>query len=254
MKTDKFIDRPQLYIFTISHYCEKASWALSHLGIEVDTHVLAPGTHLQVAKSMGLKRGSVPFMKVGDSVIQGSDKIITWADANAPSSIRLGSETPTTLELERRLDEKLGVHLRRWFYSEAIPECPQLVKPIFMFNISTWEKLKLSVKWPTIRKLMVQRMDLGYDQGVESLAIVKEELDWLDSIIQGKDSFLVDDEFSRADITAASLLAPLVAPDTYHCSKLMTLPPRAFKESLSMRGRPFWHWVQRQYQRYRVPQ
>ena len=252
MKLDKSLSRPQLYIFTISHYCEKASWALDYLGVEHDVRVLAPGTHLQVAQSLGLKRGSVPFLTVDDTVIQGSDEIITWADEKTSSGLNLSSDNASVLEVEQRLDDKLGVHIRRWFYSEAIPECPTLVKPIFMHDISTWERFKLSVKWPTIRKLMIQRMDLGYDQGLESLAIVKEELDWLETLIESENSFLVGDQFSRADIAAASLLAPLVAPKEYRCSSLMTLPPRALQESLPMRERVFWPWVLQQYENFRA--
>ncbi len=243
--------RPSLYIFTISHYCEKARWALEHLGFDPQICTLAPGSHLQTAKSLGLQRGSVPFLTIESTTIQGSDSIIDWADQQPVSDGRLGSQNNDVMEVEKRLDEKLGVHIRRWFYSEAILECPELVKPIFMHDISVLEKFKLSVKWPIIRKLMIQRMDLGYQQGLESLEIVLQEITWLESLIGDENSYLVGDQFSRADIAAASLLAPLVGPTEYACTDLMTLPPRAFKESKTMADRLFWQWVLKQYQRHR---
>ena len=112
--------RPMLYIFTISHYCEKARWALDYLGIDVDVQILAPGTHIEIANKLGLKRGSVPFLRVGEIVIQGSDAIIHWAEQENKSNATLGSLNPEVIAVEKRLDDKLGVHIRRWFYSEAI--------------------------------------------------------------------------------------------------------------------------------------
>jgi len=243
--------RPILYIFTISHYCEKARWALDYLGLDVDVRVMAPGTHLQEAQKLGLKRGSVPFLKAGDTVIQGSDAIISWAELQTNLPRALGSSNENVISVEQRLDEKLGIHIRRWFYSEAIIECPELVKPIFMHDISAWEKLKLTIKWPVIRKIMTERMDLGHEQGLESLEIVRQEIDWLESLISDKSAYLVGDTFTRADIAAASLLAPLVTPTEYACSKLMVPPPRTQHDSASMVDRPFWLWVQDKYQNYR---
>ncbi|GAA6137928.1 hypothetical protein NBRC116583_16750 [Arenicella sp. 4NH20-0111] len=245
------MSKPVLYIFTISHYCEKARWALTHLGIDAEVRILAPGTHLQVAQGLGLKRGSVPFLQDGDRVIQGSDEIISWAEKQAKGEQSLGSHNQDVLAIEKRLDDKLGVHIRRWFYSEAIIECPHTVKPIFMEGLSIWEKVKLTIKWPVICKLMIKRMDLGYQQGLESLAIVEEEITWLESLIDHEDSFLVGDSLTRADIAAASLLAPLVGPMEYSCSKLMTLPPRAIEQSVGMDERVFWRWVNQVYHTHR---
>jgi glutathione S-transferase len=240
-----------LYIFTISHYCEKARWALDYLGIDVDVQILAPGTHIEIANKLGLKRGSVPFLRVGEIVIQGSDAIIHWAEQENKSNAKLGSLNPEVIAVEKRLDDKLGVHIRRWFYSEAILEAPALVKPIFMHGISAWEKLKLTLKWPIICRLMTQGMDLGHQQGLESLEIIKQEIEWLESLIGDRNSYLVGNTFSRSDITAASLLAPLVTPSEYSCSKLMSLPPRAKQESEEMVDRLFWNWVEAKYKTHR---
>ena len=244
--------RPILYIFTISHYCEKARWALDYLGIDAELRILAPGTHIKVAKSLGLKRGSVPFLQLGDTTLQGSDAIITWAEKNQKHHKSLGSQNSKVMAFEKRLDDKLGVHVRRWFYSEAILEHPHLVKPVFMHGISAWEKIKLSIKWPLIGKLMVRGMDLGFEQGGESLSIVHDEIAWIETHLADGNRYLVDNTFSRADIAAASLLAPLVAPKEYSCSSLMVLPPRAEQQSEPMKDRPFWHWVEMLYQNHRA--
>jgi len=209
-----------LYIFTISHYCEKARWALEYLGFDVDIQTLAPGTHVKVAQELGLKRSSVPILKTSNAIVQGSDEIIDWAE--------------------------------EYNTSEKNLETPELVKPIFMHNLSAWEQVKLTIKWPVIRKLMTKRMDLGHDQGNESLDVVRQEMDWLESQISDKASYLVGDNFSRADIAAASLLAPLVAPPEYGCSVLMRHPPRINQARSTMMNSPLYQWVEEKYRNHRL--
>ena len=242
---------PTLYVFTISHYCEKARWALDYLGLNYQQVVIAPGTHVKIAKKLGLKRGSVPYLNTGDEVIQGSGKIIDWAQQQSTNLKSLSSDNTQVLEIEKRLDEKLGVHIRRWFYSEAIIETPERVKPIFMHQLPLLEKLKLNLTWPVIRNLMKKRMDLGFDQGIESMNIVKNEIDWIETMISDSSSYLVGNQLTRADITAASLLAPLVRPQQYYCSKLMDFPPRVKQESTLLEKRLFWSWTNEKFAKFR---
>ena len=244
--------RPTLYIFTISHYCEKARWALDYLEFDADVQTLAPGSHIKVAKKLGLKRGSVPFLKAGDQLVQGSEAIIDWAEEQTTSGKTLGSSNKEVIDVELRLDKELGVHIRRWFYSEAILETPELVKPIFTHKLSAWEKLKLSIKWPAIQKIMTSRMDLGYDQGIESLEVVRQEMKWLEGLIDGKSPYLVGDSFTRADLAAASLLAPLVIPKEYSYSTLLRHPPRAKQARSTMMSGPVCQWVAEKYRHHRL--
>ena len=69
---------PVFYVFNISHYCEKARWALDHFGIEHEARHVMPGAHRLIAKKLGAKRGSVPFLTS------------SCADANHPFDERGG--------------------------------------------------------------------------------------------------------------------------------------------------------------------
>ena len=243
--------KPILYVFTISHFCEKARWALDFLSIDYQLSVVAPGTHLQIANKLGLKRGSTPFLQTANGVIQGSDAIIDWAESQSTSLTLSDAQNQQTIsEIESRLDEKLGVHIRRWFYSEAIIEQPNLVKPIFLRDISVWEKLKFSIKWPVIKKLMIKRMDLGREQGSESFEIVKQELAWLDQLIKNS-NFLNGEKLSRADITAAALLAPAIHPPNHPTSQYINLPPRVKEQTKELAQTAVWPWVEEIYTNYR---
>ena len=68
--------KPTLYIFTISHYCEKARWALEYLGIKYNLIHLGAGLHMQLGQQLGLEQRSLPILKTDNGVIQGSSEII----------------------------------------------------------------------------------------------------------------------------------------------------------------------------------
>ncbi|RBP49149.1 glutathione S-transferase family protein [Arenicella xantha] len=241
-----------LYIFSISHYCEKARWAMDYLGLDYDVQPLMPGKHSVVAKSLGLARGSMPFLRLPEQVIQGSDKIVDWADSVTSSGRSLQSDAQLACDIEQRLDDLVGVHVRRHYYSEALVEHPSIVLPVFLRGLSWLDKIKLRMAWPMICKRMIKLMDLGSKQGQESLEIVQRELDWLDGLLSDGRQFLAGgSELSRADITAASLLAPYVLPPEHSQSMYVKLPPRLAQTADQWRSRPIMQKVLSFYAQFR---
>ena len=75
--------KPRLVTFGISHYCEKARWALDWHGIDYEEISWAPGVHQILAKRCGAESSILPILLHGNGVTQGSDNIIDWADQNA---------------------------------------------------------------------------------------------------------------------------------------------------------------------------
>ena len=222
--------KPTLYVFAISHYCEKARWALDYRGIDYELRSLAPGEHGQIARRLGAGKSSVPYLAIGEKVIQGSGDIINWAEAlPAANGPRLTPEhdISAALNIEQRVDEIAGVHVRRFFYSEALVEQPSTVRSFFMRDLPWTKKIMIAVAWGKIRSLMIERMDLGRSQGSESQDILSQELDWLDELLADGREHLVGERFSRADLAVASLLSPLVVPAEHPTYAGIQIPPRA---------------------------
>ena len=213
---DSRLSPPVLYVFAISHYCEKARWALDFLGLEYELRHLPPGPHVQATKHLGAPGSSLPLLVSEDHVVHGSGAIIDWAEsAKADPSKSLSPNRNLEGEcrsLEQRLDDVAGVHVRRYYYSEAIVDHPDSVRPIFTRDLAPSERQSVDENWGLVRQLMMGAMDLGPEQGQESRRIVEDELDWFDGLLADDRRFLLGDRFSRADITAASLLAPLALP------------------------------------------
>jgi glutathione S-transferase len=244
---------PTLHVFAISHYCEKARFALDHLGVDFTLKHLPPGPHAQIAKKLGAPGSSLPILVAGGEVVQGSAEIITWAEGvtSRSRSLTPAHARQECLDLEKRLDEVLGVHTRRAFYSEALIEHPETVLPIFARDLSGPEQTMTTDAWPGICQLMIGMMDLGPDQAKESTRIVDRELLWLDDLLADGRSFLVGGEFSRADIAAASLLAPLVAPPEHPTAAAIEIPPGLSETIAGWHDRPSMHWIREIYRQYR---
>lgn len=246
----------KLYVFTISHFCEKARWALDHYGVDYQLISLAPGSHSMQAKKMGLSSSTLPILQLGEQVIQGSSEIIDWASANneEPSlSLEVDDDLKDQAsEFEERLDSKVGVHTRRMFYSEALVESPKIVKPVFKKDLGVIDKLMLDLAWPKIRNVMIKRMDLGYQQGLQSEAILDEQMAWLDGLLADGRDYLVGDQLSRVDITAASLLGRTAKAKEYPGSDTFQTPPRMDAKVVEWRASgPTLDWVARLYETHR---
>lgn len=246
--------KPVLYVFAISHYCEKARWVLDYVGIEYELRHVAPGEHAQIAGKLGAPHSSVPFLSLGDTLIQDSANIISWAESQAgkePGRLSPGAEPELCAEIEKRIDAVAGVHIRRYYYSEALVEYPETVRPVFTRDLRFPKNVLIRLAWPKIRKIMISRMDLGESQGAESESIVAKELDWIDGLLADGREYLVGEHFSRADIAVASLLSPLALPPEHPVYHNLRHPPRLKQQIEEWRDRRSLEWTRRMYAQHR---
>ena len=107
-----------LYQFPISHFCEKARWALAYKNLDYETRNLLPGFHVFTTKKLAA-RTSVPILVHDEIIIQDSSQIISYLDATfsqsplTPLSDDLKKEA---LAWERFVDSEVGPNMTRCFY------------------------------------------------------------------------------------------------------------------------------------------
>ena len=247
------ISKPALYIFSISHFCEKARWTLDHYGIDYEIKHLPPGIHMQVAKKLGAPGTSLPILINNGELIQGSDNIFDWAESNSKNDATCltPDNMDACIEIENRLDSTAGVHVRRYYYSESLVEYPKSVRNFYMRDFSFPTKALFYVMWGVIQKRMIEFMDLGPNQRLESRDIVLTELDWLDQLLSDGRPYLLGDRFSRADVTAASLLSPITIPKEHPVYEKKNLPPLMLEDIEAWKDRPSINWVRNIYSKHR---
>jgi glutathione S-transferase len=165
---------------------------------------------------------------------------------------RLSGADPLQVRaIEQRLDTIAGVHVRRYYYSDALLTDPASVRPIFSRDLPLLQQWAVTLGWSQIVPRMISGMDLGPAQGIESREILLRELDWLDSLLADGRPYLTGSAFTRADLTAASLLAPLVNPAQHPCYATLAIPAAVAETIKAWQSRPILRWVTDIYARHR---
>jgi glutathione S-transferase len=246
--------RPKLIVFDLSHFCEKARWALDWHGIAYSEISWAPGLHRVLLKRYRANDSTLPVLLDDETIVQGSSAIIDWAESRGQATARSLSPQKKDLAeaqaIERRADEVIGVHVRRLAYAELLPNYPHVAKRELFPPTSGWQGRIGRMMWPAIRRIMMRAYDIRPGAASESRSRLESELDWIDSKLSDRRSYLVGDRFSRVDVTVASLLAPFARPkERYHEST----PDAIAADVARWSDRPVMRWVSTQYRDHRLP-
>ena len=239
----------ELYQFPISHYCEKARWALEYKGLDYRLHNLVPGAHQKVIGRFA-SRSSVPLLLAGDRSAHGSAKIITLLDELVPEKPLTpadASQRGEALAWEQWLDSQVGVDVRLVCYHTLLNH-RDIVSHYFRQGGPWWGGLFLRFGFGKLRRLMRERMGIDDVACESALVRLDEALDRLEAAY-GEREYLVGRRFTRADLAAASLFAPLFRPDGYGLDWGGPFPePLA---STAARFAPRLQWAQRLYRERR---
>ena len=107
--------KPILYQFPISHYCEKARWALEHRNIDYEIKNLIPGPHITTLKKIA-PQSHTPVLQCEGNTIQGSEKIIDYLEArhkHPPLTPTNAEAASMAHEWSRFADRNIGVPQRK---------------------------------------------------------------------------------------------------------------------------------------------
>lgn len=213
-----------LYQFPLSHFCEKVRWALDYKGLSYTSKNLLPGLHVKEIGKIA-PGSSVPVLDHNGRIIQGAGQIISYLDEYFPDKkltpVNPG-ERQATQEWERYLDAEVGVHLRRYMY-HVLLQHPRLVIGFFASGGPLWAKPFLWLVYPKLAKRMRRHMDINEGTAAQSKKRVNAALTRIHETL-GEQRYLVGGRFSRADLTACALLAPLFMPPQYGLRWPASLP------------------------------
>ena len=238
-----------LYQFPISHYCEKVRWALDYKGLEYRTKNLLPGLHVKVTTKMA-RKSHVPVLDHDGVIIQNSSKILTYLDDTFPEKKLTPinpQEAQAALEWERYLDEEVGVHLRRYCYHTLL-NYPDITIPLLTQDSPWWSKPLFRIIYPKVVKTMRKHMKIDAAGAAESRQRVDAALTRMHDAVQQK-GFLVGGSFSRADLTAAALLAPIFMPAKYGLQWPAQLPEPLQSDRVAWQDK--LTWAEQMYERFR---
>jgi glutathione S-transferase len=207
----------RLVTIPISHYCEKARWALERAGAPYREERHVQGIHRLAARQAGGGR-TVPVLVTPDGAIGESQDILEWVDARSPSEQRLFPEQAADRgEVERvcrRLDEELGPPARRLIYVHMFSQR----KLALRFNnqgVPAWEDRMIRGGWPIIRRFISRQLDIRPGIERDDEAAVWREFDYVAELLADGRPHLCGERFGAADLTFAAMSAAVILPPQY---------------------------------------
>jgi glutathione S-transferase len=206
---------PRLITIPISHYCEKARWALERAQIPYREEAHLQAIHWAHVWRAGRGR-TAPVLVTDAVVLTESADILHWVDAH--SDLRLYPDGAAALEAH--FDAELGPHGRRWMY-HRIFERSDLVREYGVTGVPRWEKAALPPFLPFVRRLINRYLDVDDTTAAESRQRVRAVFDEVGERVSDGRRYLVGDHFTAADLTFAALAAAVLIPARYG----VPLPP-----------------------------
>jgi glutathione S-transferase len=203
---------PTLWHLKVSHYNEKARWALDYKRLPHVRRAVIPGRHAAIAEGLGGGR-TFPVLELDGTVLGDSTLIIQVLERRFPEP-PLYPDDPAdrrrALEIEDFFDEELGPYLRLLVVQHMLPD-PGLLLGAFASDLTTVRRWTARAMYPLMRRKIVA--DFGIDgSGVEvAWGKCRRACERFAAELQ-PNGYLVGDGFTVADLTVAALFSPVVAP------------------------------------------
>ncbi len=204
-----------LITIPISHFCEKARWALDRAGLPYTERAHVQVFHYLPAMWAAGSR-TVPVLIHDDGVLGQSADILRWIDGQLPEERRLipagwGAEI-TALEAE--LGEGLGVDGRLWMYQHLLPR-PDLARRYGVTGVPGWQRASMGLAYPVVSRFIRHYLAVTPQAADAALGRVERVFDDIALRLSDGRRYLLADRFTAADLTFAALAAAVLLPEGY---------------------------------------
>ena len=231
----------RLITIPISHYCEKARWALERSGVAYVEEPHLQGIHLAASRLAG-GTGTTPVLVTTDAgVLSESADILAYADARAPEDRRVYPAEPTERDavraLERDFDDDLGPQGRLWMYHHVLPR-RDLARTYATPGVPDWQRRLLPPLYPLVSRFISRRLGVTASAAAEADRRVSATFDRVAERLSDGRPYLCGERFTAADLTFSALAGAVVMPTQWSIPlpSPEELPPaagdrvRAFRE------------------------
>ena len=241
-----------LYTFAMSHYSEKIRWTLDNTRIPYREVCLTPAFHMSTALRLGRRaKTTLPVLKVpSGAAIQDSARILDWLEKN-PALPLIPSELRIDVRAVEERFNAIGKDVARFLYQASFGSGDEHILKLWTDHASPLQAGVIRRFYPVIRWAFKRKLNINKRSAGRAQIRIGQEIDWLERQLSSGGDYLVGQRFTVADITAASLLAPLACPKEHP-----VYGDLAFKTAMSQaiapwRDRSALTWVRKMYEQHR---
>jgi glutathione S-transferase len=208
-------DVPILWHLKVSHYNEKARWALDYKSIPHLRRAADPGGHRAIARRL-TGSPTFPVLELNGAAIGDSTQIIAALEQRYPEPPLYpagASERSRALALEDFFDEEFGPHVRILVASRMLLSAKLFLDGFFP-DLPRRRRAAARALPPLLRRRAYA--GFGIDDATVTLAWKKMRAgaERFRAELQPS-GYLVGNGFTVSDLTVAALVAPAVAPEQF---------------------------------------
>ena len=242
----------RLLTIPISHFCEKARWALERAGLAYREERHVQGVNRVVSKRAG-GHGTLPVLVCEIGVLAQSEAILRYADQHLAEPQRLfpdGDDEITALC--RELDAGLGPDGRRLMYAHMLPRKDFMLE----FNdvgVPRWEDVMMRRLWPVVARWGARELEVRDDTLEQDRPRVLSAFDAIAARLEDGRPYLFGERFTAADLTFAALAAAVLAPPEYGTPlpQRDVLPEPVARDVAAFRAHPAGAFALRMFREHR---
>lgn len=205
-----------LYTFAMSHYSEKVRWTLDVSQLPYREVCLSPGFHILPALRMGGRgQTTLPILRSPVQSMQDSPRILAWLSRHHGPLQVMPLAHEADLQAAMRRFDAIGKDVARLLYHHAFGHSDAQIIKLWTDHASPWQARFIRLAYPVMRWVFRRKLHIHAQRVAQARHRIEAQLDWLEAQLSANQRFLVADTFTVADITAASLLAPLACPEQH---------------------------------------
>jgi glutathione S-transferase len=247
------VQPPTLWHIEVSHYNEKARWALDYKGIAHVRKAPMPGLH--GAYALVLTRGAqrrLPVLQLEGRTIGDSTRIIEALEAYRPDPPLYPSdpaERARALELEDHFDEELAPSVRLFVWQHTLDDAREVAGALYT-NPSDRRRAALMRRiGPLMRPAVRRDYRVNEHNARRAVEAMRAAIDRIEQELQPS-GYLAGDRFGVADLTAAALFTPVICPPERPYAPALSAPALVeLREELE--ARDGGKWIHEMYARHR---
>ena len=203
----------RLLTIPISHYCEKARWALERAELPYREERHVQGVNRIVSWRAG-GHGTLPVLFCEAGTLVESEAILRYADVHVPRAPAVRGRAPRRDRVLPRARRRARPDGRRMIYAHMLPR-KELMLSYNDAGVPRWEDRMMRWLFPVVSRWGARELEVRPDTLERDRPRVQAVFDGVAERLADGRPYLFGERFTAADLTFAALAAALVLPPEY---------------------------------------